>query len=142
MKKIICSLFCLLLFSCDKETTMPDNTELWLKVSNSVQSMEVSFIGEDSKCFESSYLINYNKGVFSSKLKIAQDKVDGQTWTLIHVSDEKSDEIVVKCNSKAYNTRGFRHLEKRFIEVICGSDQTITFKDHDISIIEKIIAIE
>ncbi len=144
MKNLFCLIILLLLFSCKKEDNVSilAESELWLKVSSSIESLDVSFTGENANGILHLYKINYNKGVFVSKLKTANDTKDSETWTRVYASNEKSAEILVTCKNKDYRIRGFSFNEKRLLEIVNSFDATITIYDRDISVIENIIVID
>jgi hypothetical protein len=75
-------------------------------------------------------------------LKKANDKNDGELWVLVHSSLEKCGQISFSYENKEYKTRGFDNNEKRCIEIIQSTDGLVNIKNHDISIVEKIINIE
>ena len=144
MKNQICLFILLLLFSCKKDDAVgiSSDTELWIRVDNSIESVDVAFIGKNAKGTPSSHVINYNNGVFTSSLKSANDTRDGGTWTLVFVSSEKSDEIEITCKNKKYRIRGFSCNERRFVQIVNSFNGSVSIQDHDISIIEKIILVD
>lgn len=132
----------ILLFSCKEENTLPDSAELWLKVDDSIEQLDILFAEENSKNNSQSYSIKYENGLFSSVVKKANDKNDGELWVLVHSSQEKCGQISFLYNNKEYKTRGFNNNEKRCIEIIKSVDGLVDIKNHDISIIEIIINVE
>jgi hypothetical protein len=139
MKDLFWLCVLLLLFSCDKDELDASNSELWLKVGSSIESLVVSFTGENAGDVQNSYVINYNMGAFDSAIKVAKDTRDGEEWTLVHTSNEKSGEIVVTSNNKQYKTTGFGFKEKRLLEITESLEGEITIHECDITMIEQII---
>jgi hypothetical protein len=139
MKNLFWLLVPLLLFSCEKDELDTSNSELWLKVGSSIESLVVSFTGENAGDVQNSYVINYTMGAFDSEIKVAKDTRDGEEWTLVHTSNEKSGEIVVTSNNKQYKTTGFGFKEKRLLEITESLEGEITIHECDITMIEQII---
>jgi len=146
MKRIFLFLTIMIFFfSCKKESVETNNnSELWLKVDNSIGSLNVSFVGTNAKNEQHSYVVYYKNGIFSSTIKQAKDK-DGKDWVLVNSSSEKCAEIVVTCKDndnnkdKEHKTRGFNPGEKRFIEVVLALDGSFNVIDYDITMIDKTI---
>lgn len=149
MKRLFLFLFLIsLFFSCKKESIETNNNaELWLKVDNSIGSLNVSFVGTNANNEQHSYVIYYNNGVFSSTIKEAKDK-DGGVWVLINNSSEKSAEIVVTCDEgdddkdKEHKAKGFKPGEKRFIDVVLTLNGSFNVIDYDITTIGRTIYVE
>lgn len=143
MKKIFQFLFLIsLLFSCQKETIIISKTELWIKVGSSIENLDISFIGTDIQNIEHLYDVKYSDGVFTPSIKQAIDNVDGGAWFLVYSSLEKSDEIVVTYNNKAYITRGFYFGERRFMEIISTLNGDGNINEYDITIIDRVIFVK
>ena len=143
MKKLFLFLFLAsLLFSCKKEILRTNNTELWLKVGSSIENLDISFVGIDTKNKHHPYDVKYSNGVFTPIIKQVNDNIDGGVWALVNVSQNQSDEIVVSYNGKTYKTRGFYLGERRFIEIVLTLNGDVNIHDSDISIIDRIIYVE
>jgi hypothetical protein len=143
MKKIFLFLFFIVLFfSCKKEIIKTNNTELWLKVGESIENLDISFVGTDTKNKHHDYDVKYANGVFVPSVKQVKDNLDEGFWTLVHVSQNESDEIVVSCNGQNYKTRGFYLGERRFMEIQITLSGDVNINDYDISMIDRVIYVE
>ena len=132
-----------LFFSCKKEIIRTNNTELWVKVGAGIDNLEFSFVGIDTKNKHHSYDVKYSNGVFTpSSIKQVNDNRDGGAWSLINVSQNQSDEIVVSYKGKIYKTRGFYLGERRFIEIVLTLNGDVNISDNDISMIDRTIYVE
>lgn len=146
MKKIFLFLFLSsLFFSCKKENIETNNTELWIKVSSSIESLNISFAGINTKGKQHSYNVEYLNGVFTPTIKQVRDDRDGGVWFLVYTSLEKSDEVVVTYNNKEYKTRGFYLGERRFMEIVLSTPTVngeINTVDYDITQINRTVWVE
>jgi hypothetical protein len=143
MKKIFLFLVLIsLFFSCKKEIIRTNNTELWFKAGNSIESLDISFVGMDTNGKKHSYNVKYSNSVFNPNIKQVKDNIGGGVWTLVNVSQMESDEIIVTYNGKIYKTRGFYLGERRFMEVVLTLSGDVNVNDCDISTIDRIIYVE
>lgn len=143
MKKLFLFLFLIsLFFSCKKESIRTNNIELWLKAGSSIENLDISFVGIDTKNEQHPYDVKYSKGVFTPIVRQVNDSIDGGVWALVNVSQNQSDEIVVSYNGETYKTRGFHFGEKRFIKIVLTLNGDVNINDCDISIIDKTIYVE
>jgi hypothetical protein len=143
MKKLFLFLFLIsLFFSCKKESIRTNNNELWLKAGDSIENLDISFVGIDTKNKHHPYDVKYSKGVFTPIVRQVNDNIDGGVWALVNVSQNQSDEIVVSCNGKTYKTRGFHFGERRFIKIVLTLNGCVNVIDYDITMIDETIYVE
>lgn len=143
MKKIFLFLFLfLILFSCKKEVFKTNNTELWLKVGSSIEKLDITFDGIDHKNKHHCFDVKYENGVFDPTIKELNYTLEEGLWTLVHVSQLESDEIIVSYKGENYKTRGFYLGERRFMEIETSSGGEINFNDCDIDMIDRLIFVE
>ena len=136
-----------LLFSCKKAETFLDseNSQLWIKVSNSVTDFNVSFNSQVLKSTANNYSVSYINKIFTPNLKSVNitDNGSTETWVLVHKSSDQTDEIIFKLSdNKILKAKGFKTGEKRFIEVIQTNGGAFSTQDRDIEMINKIIWVD
>lgn len=135
-------LFSLVLFSCKKEKIYTNNSELWLKVDSSIESLDISFNRIDTKGKSLTFSVNYNNGIFTPVIKEVKELRDGKNWNLVYSGLDKSNEIIVSYNGKEYKTRGFYLGERRCLEISLVLSGDIDITDYDISMIDQEIYVE
>ena len=141
-KTFLFLLFISLFFSCKKEIILANNTELWVKVGAGIDKLEISYYAVDTKNKCHFYDVKYSNGVYSPTIKQVRDNRDGGVWTLVNVSQNRSDEIMVSYNGKVYLTRGFYFGERRFLEIVLTLGGEVIINDNDISITDQVIYVE
>ena len=143
MRKLLILIFSVLFYSCTDDNPELSNSELWIKVDDSIKEMTILFTIDQSNVESgSSIYIYYKNGAFEYEVKKALDSQDNKKWSLVYESLSKSSDIQFFCQGKLFQTRGFDNREKRCIEIVSAFDGTYQIVDHDISILENIIYIE
>jgi len=142
-KKLACLiLFFLIVYSCKKAENEPENSQLWIKVSESVPDFLISFKSKNNKTAGNTYVVTYTNKIFVPNLKmgVVTDKGIIETWVLVHNSYVETDEIIFQtADQKVITTHGFKSGERRCIEVENSSAGTFSVADRDISILNEII---
>lgn len=135
-----------ILFSCKKTeiNNYPTNSQLWVKVSNSLPDCNIKFKYQDIKNRNYFYSVLYNGKVFSPNLNTFTDSSNNETWVLVYKTIGRTDEIDIQLskNSTVYKARGFEYGENRFIEIKHTPDGSYYVEDRDITTINKIINVE
>ena len=143
MNKIFCLvLVVFIVFSCKKTETEPENSQLWIKVSESVPDFTISFDSQNIKSTGNTYVVSYTNKIFAPNLKMGTVTDNGTTGTCVMVYDSKGEtgEITFEtADHKVLTTKGFKSGEIRCIEVMYNSGGAITVHDRDISILNVII---
>jgi len=142
MKIAYLVLIVLFAFSCKKTGNDPENSQLWIKVNESVPDLLISFENQNVNSIGNTYVVSYTNKIFVPNLKMGTVTDNGktETWVLVHDSYGGTDEITFETTDhKVFTTKGFKSGEKRCIEVMCNSGGTIAVQDIDISILDEII---
>lgn len=132
----------LVAFSCKKTENEPENSQLWIKVSDAIPDFIVSFNSENVKSTGNTYVVTYTNKVFAPNLRIGTVTKNGTTETCVLVYDSKGEtgEITFETTDhKVLTTKGFKSGEKRYIEVLCNSGGAFAVQDRDITILNEII---
>jgi hypothetical protein len=146
-KKIFCLVVIVsVVFSCKKTETNADSgsSELWVKLDDKVPDFTLSFQYGDVKNGLNIYTIFYKNQTFIPNLKVLTDSENGVygNWIQVYKDFNRTEVIILQLsNGKVYKVKGFEFHEKRLIEIISVSGDTVNVVDRDISIIEKFIVI-
>ena len=147
-KELLClGLVIFITFSCKKTDTPTDSvsSQLWIKVDQTIPDFKITLKLQDNKNRMIDYVVSYSDQTFNPNLKSIKVTNNNiyDTWILVYSDFDRTDEITLQLSDGIIlKAKGFEFKEKRLVEILHNTSETVNVVDRDISIIEKFIYVE